>query len=291
MNILKGRLSMKKVFVFWFVLCTCFAALPSFAAESLFDKGEQFWRKTTADEMEELIKYDANIYEKGPNEETTLMMAAKYDNLGLVNTLLKYGVDVRAQDKNGVTALMMAAANAKNAKIIETLIEHGAEITTQDKNGFTAIFYAAQKNPNTETMYMLILYGTDVEIKDHKGSTPLMIAAESNPNFGIVDMLIENGSYMCSADNEGKTAFVRALEKGSHLGEIDVIRCTWWFFVSKANKGKTALIITLIDNPKPKSMKDFISQVFENNAKNDDNLRVLDMALSINENPYIGLTM
>ena len=51
------------------------------------------------------------------------------------------------------------------------------------------------------------------------------------------------------------------------------------------------MIITLIDNPKPKSVKDFISQVFENNAKNDDNLRVLDMALSINENPYIGLTM
>lgn len=61
---------------------------------------EEVGRKVDA-----LIKYGADVRQKSPDGYTSLMMAAETENVDMVKKLISMGVDPRAKDKNGKTAL------------------------------------------------------------------------------------------------------------------------------------------------------------------------------------------
>lgn len=102
------------------------------------------------------------------------MAAANYNlNPEMIATLLKAGADVKAQTKDGYTALMFAAGQ-QNPEVITMLLKAGADVRAWDTLAMTALMWAAVQNQNPEVITMLLRAGADLEDADIDGDTPLM---------------------------------------------------------------------------------------------------------------------
>jgi hypothetical protein len=103
---------------------------------------------------------DWNDYPGGYMTTTTpLMLATEYNRVEIVELLLKPtrlrarlgaffgkgpGVNINAQDMNGITALMIAASKGYD-RIVELLLENGAKVNMQTKYGITAYMFAKER--------------------------------------------------------------------------------------------------------------------------------------------------
>ncbi|CAM3430244.1 hypothetical protein FLLO111716_09810 [Flavobacterium longum] len=74
--------------------------------------------------VKKFVEYGADVNERS-NDMTPLMIAARYNNIEIMNYLLSKGADVNFRNENGMTALK--CAHASNAKEAEALLrEKGA---------------------------------------------------------------------------------------------------------------------------------------------------------------------
>jgi ankyrin repeat protein len=65
---------------------------------------------------------------------TPLMWASEKGHTGIVNVLLKKGVNIHEKDQQGWTSLM-AASQGGHPEIVELLIEKGADLNAKDDSG------------------------------------------------------------------------------------------------------------------------------------------------------------
>lgn len=103
-----------------------------------------------------------------------------------------HGIDPRGRETiglNGFTNLMDAAKTGNREKI-ESIIRTGANINAQDVFGATAIMYAVLSK-NSEAVRALLANGADHAIRTHKGLTPLRVAT-NNKLAEIEEMLLQN---------------------------------------------------------------------------------------------------
>ena len=105
--------------------------------------------------------------------ETALLEAASAGDTETVETLLKHGANINAQDNDGGTALIWAAVNG-HTKTVETLLKHGADINAQDNEGVTALMHAASAG-DTKTVKILLKHGANINVQDNEGYTALML--------------------------------------------------------------------------------------------------------------------
>jgi ankyrin repeat protein len=73
-------------------------------------------------------------------------------------------------DRNGNTLLHFAAAG-DNVALIDSLIKCGLEINAQNKLGQTPL-HIAYKHGKLETSLLLIRYSADTNIRDNDGNIP-----------------------------------------------------------------------------------------------------------------------
>ena len=106
-----------------------------------------------------------------------LVYAAGFDNLEIIDFILKNGVQVDAQDQNGNTAFMKAAETG-NIEIVNYLIENGADIDHQNKLGETAAMKTILNN-NYYGLKFLIEKNVDLSKSDYTGRTIKDLAGES----------------------------------------------------------------------------------------------------------------
>jgi ankyrin repeat protein len=163
---------------------------------------------------------------------TCLIDAAEFADAATLSTLIKLGVDVNAQDRNGMTALMMAANNNNSPTVISVLVQAGADVNTKDELGLTALDCALKKGTqyrdqhldrpytkfffnqeiNLDVVAELIKLGADVDVQDTVGMTALMMASYHN-NHKLVSMLIKANADANIKDKFGLTALDCALKK------------------------------------------------------------------------------
>ncbi len=118
-------------------------------------------------------------YNKPPISEAALV-----DDVSIIKKLLKAGVNINAQDKEGRTALHEAAA--MNSACFNLLLANGADPHMQDKNGRAALHTAVAMG-HYDVVNTLIQQGTNIRLPDNKGVTPLEIATQSAfPNITSV---------------------------------------------------------------------------------------------------------
>ena len=86
---------------------------------------------------------------------------------------------------------------------INKLIKLGIDVNAQDKEGWTALHFAAQRQ-SVPAVKALLIAGADIEIKDSHGNTPLFRAVFNSQGSGeIITMLLEAGANPDSENNYG----------------------------------------------------------------------------------------
>ena len=110
-----------------------------------------------------LLKSGANPNTAIATGETPLMTCAKSGSADAVRLLVEYGAAVNAKEPTqNQTALMWAAAE-RHPDVVKALIEAHADLKANSKQGFTALHFAARVG-DLETVKLLLAAGVDVNI-------------------------------------------------------------------------------------------------------------------------------
>jgi ankyrin repeat protein len=140
--------------------------------------------------LEKLIQKIGNSLINKPNnsKEYLIHYVVKTENVLMLECLLKHGVDVNSQDKDGKTPLMISCME-NFTSIAMILIEHKSKVTLVDNNKRNALFYLVTPNEfgsheNIDLANILIEKGVDLSSKDaFKFSVVYYAAQQSSQRF------------------------------------------------------------------------------------------------------------
>ncbi len=164
-----------------------------------------------------LIAWQSLSAQKQDSIDYELILAAYYDDMHTLVSLLDQGADVNSITSEGVTPLMYASENG-NSSMVELLINSGADVNASPEDGFTALMSACLFN-HLEAAVTLIENGADINVQNIFGATPLMIAAAYG-YYIITDMLLFYNADTELRDIDGNTALIIA----SAHGYDDIVR-------------------------------------------------------------------
>jgi len=204
-----------KVLFFLFLL-----SLSSFANESRWDEDKDQWSKLMlaiyyghADTYNALINrgvdfnYQTKDYElsalgvaiykedykavkalvqtrKIKNLSSSLMIAAQFSNVSIIDILIKFGADPNMNSENGHTALMSAVSDGSSDVLI-SLLKHGAKVNHQRKvDGMTPLMMAAY-NEDIQKTEILLEFKADKGLKDLNGKLAIDYVSMISPQPGI----------------------------------------------------------------------------------------------------------
>ena len=122
------------------------------------------------------VTYENVKYES--SGKTPLIKAAYDDNVNLVKKLLNSGVDAKATDSNGQSALMYAAIRG-NDKAVELLLPK-SDTKATDNLGSSALMLAAVYG-NIKVVELLLPF-SDVKVTNRRGNTALDLAKSAGRN-------------------------------------------------------------------------------------------------------------
>ena len=100
-----------------------------------------------------------NLDQRGENNNTALLVAARQGNVAIAMELINAGASLNLVNKDGNNALWMASFS-DSLPLISALIEAGIDIDHQNDNGATALIYAASAG-KSEIVDALITQGAD----------------------------------------------------------------------------------------------------------------------------------
>ena len=152
------------------------------------------------------------------NKTTSLMTAGLY-HVDLTRKLIEAGVDPKAADTNGDTALHFA----RNAKVVKALLDAGADANAKNNESATALHFV----DSAETASLLVKAGADVNAvrvnRWNQSYTPLdnilrYYKAPTDQLLGILDALLEGGAEIEGKDVRGRSwSALASISYGSTL--------------------------------------------------------------------------
>ncbi len=134
-----------------------------------------------------MIDYSGNLEVLSPLGDNLLNLAAMGGDHWTIRHLIKKGVKVNNQNKQGETPLIQLFQYG-NSSWVPLLLENGANPRLQDKNGWTPLMYAVRHWYGWDTLNRLLEAGSDLKAVNKDGKTALDIAREIN-NKTAIDIL------------------------------------------------------------------------------------------------------
>ncbi|MGC1457168.1 MAG: ankyrin repeat domain-containing protein [Steroidobacteraceae bacterium] len=144
--------------------------------------------------------------------------AASSGNKAQIESLLKRGADVNAQQADGATALQWAAYRG-DTKLAELLLKAGAKPGLANHDGATPLWLAAARG-DAAVIKALLKGGADANEQLPLGRRPLMVAARSG-SVEAVHALLEHGADVNASETERGTS---ALMQAADQGHADVLQ-------------------------------------------------------------------
>ena len=167
-----------------------------------------------------LIAQKADVNAAQADGATAVHWAVYYDDLEMLDRLIRAGARVTVANRDGATPLTLACINGR-APVIERLLKAGANPNERGANGETPLMMAARTGA-VDAMAVLIGAGADVNVTETlRGTTALMwAAAQSHP--AAVRVLVEHGANVgvrSSPSALGRTAYLAptARQRASQL--------------------------------------------------------------------------
>lgn len=142
----------------------------------------------------------AQLHSRGGSIETESLRGSLYRPDCMI-WLLERHADPNTPGPWGLTCLMESCLRGR-AENVETLLRYGAIVDAQEVEGRTALWFSS-RNRRQKCLELLLSAGADPNLADHYGRTPLMRAK----NLAIARLLLESGADRSPRDNDGQTAF------------------------------------------------------------------------------------
>ncbi|QDZ23252.1 ankyrin repeat domain-containing protein [Chloropicon primus] len=161
--------------------------------------------KNKVESLNTLIKMGANMNAQDKDRGTPLHYCSLRGHLEVAQTLLAKGAYVDKQDADGNLAHHWAAGNSKLG-VLELLLDHcDAKIllSKANKAGDT-VLHAAARGDTRECIKLLVKRGAKVDAKNNKGDTPLHVAASSGKQVCVEELLRFQGTKEVTANSEDK---------------------------------------------------------------------------------------
>lgn len=226
----------------WAVLLL-FVAVPAYAQIDL--RLVDAIQKRDATTARALLKQRIDVNAAQGDGATALQWAAHWDDIQVVDLLIRAGADVNAANDYGVTALALACTNGSGAVVekllaaranpnaarmtgvtplmecartgaidaVKSLLDRGASVRAAHVNsGQTALMWAVAER-HSNVVKLLIAHGADIRARSKGGFTPLMFAARSGDE-DAARMLLNAGVDMNDSTPEHGTALVVASASG-----------------------------------------------------------------------------
>ena len=166
--------------------------------------------------VELLLDNGVNVEAQNQDGVTALMYAASKGNITAVKLLLKANAKIDAKDKSGYTALVYSF-DAKDIKISRLLLELGA---AEDEGGAKALIYAALEGKE-KLADMILKKGVEVNVSNEIGMTALMCAAE-NGKKEVLKLLLNKGADVNARDDDGYSVIMYAV-RCRYLGTMSLL--------------------------------------------------------------------
>lgn len=134
-----------------------------------------------------------NVNHATVHGNTPLILASKYNHVGIVQKLLATGADVTIADANNDTALTQASSHGDfygYLEIVQALLAvPGINVNHQNNKGYSSLLLASQKN-SLDIVQLLLVKGADINATQLNGYNALYIAAKKN-RLNIVEFLLD----------------------------------------------------------------------------------------------------
>ena len=178
---------------------------------------------------------------------TPLCLAAEAGKAGVVDVLLKAGMDVNTTTNDGATPLLLAAKEG-HEYIVEQLLKAGADPDGTAMDDGTTPLIAAIWNGNLGVVEQLLESGANVDKqRTDDGSSPLLVATMKGRD-SIVEQLIEAGADFNKArTDDGTTPLLMAAGQGNGLLVERLLRSGADVNKSRTDDGSTALGMAAMD--------------------------------------------
>lgn len=242
--------------------------------------------------------------------------AAKKGQMELLEQLIPR-VNINAQDKNGLTALMYGAATGHKYLVDFLLQQADIDVNLQDNGGRTALMYAIMRSRDDIVEALLELPETgeveegtvaiDINLQNKNGNTALMLACTDN-DPSLVKLLLKSPNILLNVKNDaGETALssiysgIFQMETEPRKNIIDLIKkkiaefkATLKPVIFKAVEDSNIELIQALILKMGRSIFDIqddddntpLHIVFARN-----NIRLAEMILKVSPNPQELLTM
>ncbi len=152
------------------------------------------------------------------NVGTSLVEAARADDLPAVLQLLKDKADVNTPANDGSSALLWASFR-RNEEMAKALLAAGATVDAANRYGVTPLLEAS-RNGDVAVMRTLLDAGADPTRWHAEGETPLMAAARTG-RVEAVQLLLDRGAFINATDPfQEETALMWAASEG----QLDVVK-------------------------------------------------------------------
>lgn len=145
-------------------------------------------------------------------------------NAGIVELLIKAGADVKATDNEDNTVLHWACMSQQSklaTGVVDTLLKHGIDANAAGTHGETAMMMAVRYDL-PDILPLLIKAGGDFNRRDKDGDTALIKAVQGG-SYKSVIILLEAGADKTIRNNKGMTAFDQAKDPDLSINKYPAV--------------------------------------------------------------------
>jgi ankyrin repeat protein len=194
------------------------------------------------DVVKTLIENKANVNAIDDRYNTALIYAAFKGNAEIASAILSRKPKVDFQNRKSHTALM-EACQFGNIEFAKLLLKAGAKTEIKDSSGWTALFYGIDSG-NVDLVALLLSKGSKIDVRDNAGATPLIAAMQSNrKSFEMCKLLIDHKVKLNLKDGNGDTALLIEIGSTADMGIIQLLIDAKADLNVRNESGETALIV------------------------------------------------
>ncbi|KAJ3459672.1 hypothetical protein MRS44_015745 [Fusarium solani] len=232
---------------------------------------------------------DRDIAREFPGFEgrSPFLLAAANGDLEAMKLLMDKGVNTKATDDDGCTALHLVAESSADDKTkeraVEFLVKDGADVNARDNRQCTPLDYSVwQGSPSNEKMTEILLnHGADVHALDDEGSTSIMHASIQG-SISVMKMLLQAGVDVSVRNKKGCTALdFAAAADGDHEARFKLLQEHGAEITTLADVNETVVhnaIVHCTVNAVEELFKLYPAAVDSAHRRATDNMNALDIA-------------